>query len=45
MLQRKTDGGRMMGEKISVWDIIEWTIGAILVIALPVIWKCLVDPV
>jgi len=34
----------MMGEKISVWDIIEWTIGAILVIALPVIWKCLVDP-
>lgn len=34
-----------MGEKISVWDIIEWAVGAILVIALPVILKCLVDPV
>ena len=44
MLQRKTDGGRMMGEKISVWDIIEWTVGAILVIVLPVVWKCIIDP-
>lgn len=31
-------------EKISGWDILEWTVGAILVVALPVIWKCLVDP-
>ena len=35
----------IMSEKISVWDIIEWTVGAILVIALPVILKCLLDPV
>lgn len=34
----------IMSEKISVWDILWWTVGAILVITLPVIWKCLIDP-
>lgn len=33
-----------MNDKISVWDIISWTVGAILVIAMPVLWKCIIDP-
>ena len=35
----------MYDRKITGWDILEWTVGAILVIVLPVVWKCLVDPV
>jgi hypothetical protein len=34
-----------MNDKISVWTILGWAITAFLVVAFPVLVKCLLDPV